>query len=110
MDLKQALQEFSCELKELKTRLPGQTVPAYYKPLTLAKSDRIQQKIEAGKVQSDGAKLVITLVECLLDADGKRIFDAGDKNWLQTQVPQNVLIDLVNEISGVMSIEDAGGN
>ena len=110
MDIKQALQNFDLRLTEIKTRLPGQDEPAYYKPVTLAQSDRINAMIDADGAQGDGAKLALTIMECVLDKDGAKVFDLGDKGFLLNQVPQSVLLDIVNEISATPSIEDAEGN
>lgn len=110
MDIKQALKGLELDLREIKTRLPGQTEPAWFKPLTLQVSDRIARQVNMLDHPTDGDKLVITVVTCVLDKDGKPVFDKGDKQFLHSRVPQDILIDIVNEIGENSSLEDAEGN
>lgn len=110
MDIKTAMQGLPGDLAELSTTLPGQTEPAYYKPMTLGLSDKIARRINAGAVQGDGEKLAITLALCVLDKDGNRVFDDGDIRMLMERVPQQLLLDIVNEVNEPPDIEAAEGN
>lgn len=107
------MRAMSAELTQLRTQVPGMTVPAYYKPLTLAQSDKIQRFIQAERAEGDGAKLAITVILCLLDVGGEQIFTMADREWIMSSVPQALLVDIVNEITGGAGddpIEDAEGN
>lgn len=110
MDLKAALQQQENEPIEIKTRIQGQTEPAYYKPMTLADHDKIQRTIKVDGKGSEGAALAITLIQKVIDKKGQKLFKPGDKDWLMNSVPQGVLLDIVNEISRVPTIEEAEKN
>ena len=111
MNIKEAMQGIALDLIELSILLPGQTEPAYYKPMTLAMSDKIEAQCRAKGDASPGYKLATSIVLCLVDQDGDAIFSAADKNLLMSKVPQSVLIDIVNEMSGdVPTLEEAEGN
>jgi len=110
MDMKQAMSGLALELTEINTQIPGQTEPAYYKPMTLGASDKIARFIKKKGVEGDGQKLAITVIQSVCDAEGKPLFTMGDERMLLQSVPQQILIDIVNEISSTPDIEAAEGN
>ena len=110
MDLKQALQQFDRKLIEIQTKLPGQTDACYFRPQTLAQSDRVAAMIEADASTGDGAKLALTIIESVLDKEGDKVFSLGDKSFLMNECPQQPLIDIINEMAATPTIEDAEGN
>jgi hypothetical protein len=110
MDMKEAAQAYALELTEIKTRLPGQDTPAYYKPATLAHSAKLNRRMKAEGVTEDAEKLAVTFIESVLDAEGKPLFDRKDRHFVMNGIPQDVILDIVNEISSSTTIEDAEGN
>ena len=111
MNIKEAIRAQALDLIEMQTRLPGQTEPVYFKPMTLAMSDRIERECSAKGDAAFGYKLATSLVLCVLDKNGNRVFDAGDKHALMNEVPQDKLVEMCNEISGSPpSLEDAEKN
>jgi hypothetical protein len=113
MDMLEAAQAVKIELTVLKTKFPGQTEPAYFKPLSLAESDRLARfiKLEGGDDASDGDRVALTFIDRIVDATGKKIFKPSHKTMLLEKIPLHFLVDSVNEISSsVPTIEEAEKN
>jgi hypothetical protein len=112
MNLKDALNR-NLELRELQTRVPGQDELAYSYPVTLAETDMIAykaKKLSGDGEPSQGLTLALTVITKVVDAEGNPIFNDGDRTLLMKKVPQETIIDLVNEMAASVTIEESEGN
>ena len=88
--------------------IPGFPLEAYFTPMTLADS----QKIRARSGDSNEEFIVYTLIYKLVDKQGKKLLDIGDKTTLLSKVPFDVLTNIVQQINAAnpVDVEDIEGN
>jgi hypothetical protein len=65
----------------------------FYTPMTLADISKINKR-----AKTDAEIIVYTLIFKALDKDGNRLFDLGDKVYLMSSVPSDVLADIVSRM------------
>jgi len=97
----------SGEMKSIKVEEWDETV--YFKPnANFAQQGKILELHNKGKIAE---ALVETLMQRALTAEGKRMFNFGDKDTLLREVDPEIIVRIVSIINGTeKEVEDALGN
>ena len=70
----------------------------YWTPLTIADRDRINNIIEALKLQETDSSLdfaIQMVIEKAEDENGKKLFQSGDRAAIRNQLPMNIVLDIM---------------
>ena len=70
----------------------------YWTPLTIADRDRINNIIEALKLQETDNSLdfgIQMVIEKAEDQNGKKLFQSGDRAAIRNQLPMNIVLDIM---------------
>lgn len=76
----------------------------FWRPLTLADRDRINDVLLAMNKGSEENSLEFALqiiIQKAEDENGNRLFQDGDRMALRTQLPMNILLDIMTKMQGV---------
>lgn len=76
----------------------------FWRPLTLADRDKINDVLLAMNKGSEENSLEFALqiiIQKAEDENGNRLFQDGDRMALRTQLPMNILLDIMTKMQGV---------
>lgn len=76
----------------------------FWRPLTLADRDKINDVLVAMNRGTEENSLEFALqiiIQKAEDENGNRLFQDGDRMALRTQIPMNILLDMMTKMQGV---------
>lgn len=103
---------FSVEQRSSYTIKSGKEVvlKLYWKPLTIADRDAINNSLKALNVGAaeDNLDFAIQMViRKAEDEAGKRIFSDGDRAKIRNRLPLNIVLDIMSKMQGMDEVEEA---